>query len=96
MAMHGPPANEWHAMEKPTWPQPVVSLKGTMGIMGRDPQINENDIFGAGDFHSSAAKRATGMIFRIGILPSTGSIQKLNQILWFYSVFKKRIFGLSR
>ena len=62
--------NEWYAMEKPTWPQLVVSLKGTMGTMGRDPQISEKDIFEAGEFHSSAAKRATGMIFRIGILPS--------------------------
>ena len=66
-------------MEKPTWPQPVVSLKDTMGTMGRDPQISENDIFGAGEFDSSAAKKANGMIFRIGILPSTRSIQKLNQ-----------------
>ena len=66
-------------MEKPPRPWPVVSLKGTMGTMGRDPQINEKDIFGAGEFHSSAAKRANGMIFRIGILPSTRSIQKFNQ-----------------
>ena len=56
-------ANEWHAMEKPTRPQPVVSLKDTMGTMGRDPQISEKDIFGAGEFHSSAAKRANGTIF---------------------------------
>ena len=75
------PTNEWHAMEKTTRPWPVVSLKDTMGTMGRDPQISENDIFGAGDFHSSAAKRANGMIFRIGILPSTRSIQKFNQNL---------------
>ena len=45
------PINEWHATEKPTRPQPVVSLKGTMGTMGWDPQISENDIF-----HNSAAK----------------------------------------
>ena len=68
-------------MEKTTQPWTVVSLKGTVGTMGRDPQINEKDIFGAGDFHSSAAKRANGMIFRIGILPSTRSIQKSDQNL---------------
>ena len=62
--------NEWHPMEKPTWPQLIVSLNDTMGTIGRDPQINETDFFGAGEFHSSAAKRATGLIFRIGILPS--------------------------
>ena len=38
-------------MEKPTWPWIIVSLKGTMGTMGWDPQINENNIF-----HNSAAK----------------------------------------
>ena len=72
---------EWCATEKPTQPWPVVSLKDTMGTMGRDPQINEKDILGAGEFHSSAAKRANGVIFRIGILPSTRSIQKFNQNL---------------
>ena len=30
-------ANEWHATEKTTRPWPVVSLKDTMGTMGRDP-----------------------------------------------------------
>ena len=60
-------------------PQAVVSLKGNMGTMGRDPQISKKDIVGAGDFHSSAPKRANGMIFRIGILPSTRSIQKFDQ-----------------
>ena len=35
----------WYAMENTTaQPQPVVSLKDTMGTMGRDPQISENDI----------------------------------------------------
>ena len=62
--------NEWAPMEKPTRPQLVVSIKESMGTMGWDPQINEKDILGAGEFHSSAAKRATGLIFRIGILPS--------------------------
>ena len=66
-------------MEKHPRPQPVVSLKEPMGIMGWDPQMNEKDMFAAGDFHSSAAKRANGMIFRIGILPSIRSIQKFNQ-----------------
>ena len=62
--------NEWYAMEKPPWPQLLVSLKDTMGTMGQDSQINENYIYEAGAFHSSAAKRATELIFRIGILPS--------------------------
>ena len=52
-----------------------------MWTMGQDLQINENDIFGAGEFHSSAAIRANEMIFRIGVLPSTRSIQKSNQNL---------------
>ena len=81
-------------MEKPTWPWPVVSLKDAMGTMGRDPQISEKDIFGAGDFHSSAAKRANEMIFRIGILPSTRSIQKFNQNLMVLECFSKKAFSL--
>ena len=64
-----------------------------MGTMGREPQISEKDIFGAGDFHSSAAKRANGMIFRIGILPSTRSIQNLIKTLWFYGVFQQKAFS---
>ena len=32
--------NEWGPMEKPTRPWLIVSLKGTMETMGRDPQIN--------------------------------------------------------
>ena len=66
-------------MEKPTRPWLVVCLKDTMGTMGRDPQISEKDIFADGDFDSSAAKRSNGMIFRIGVLPSTRSFQKFNQ-----------------
>ena len=37
-------------MEKTTWPWTVVSLKDTMGTMGREPQINENDFFGPKNF----------------------------------------------
>ena len=43
--------NEWPPMEKLTRPWIIVSLKGTMGTMGWDPQISENEIF-----HNSAAK----------------------------------------
>ena len=44
-------------MEKPTRPWPVVSLKGTMGTMGRDPQINEKDIFGPENFIARPPRR---------------------------------------
>ena len=47
--------NEWHAMEKTTRPWTVVSLKGTMGTMGRDPQISENVFFGDPRGHSSGS-----------------------------------------
>ena len=83
------PTNEWPPMEKPPRPWLLVSLKDTMGTMGRDPQINERDIFRAGDFHSSAAKRAMGMIFRIGILPSRRLLENLIIIQLFYSVFQR-------
>ena len=42
----GTSSNEGPPMEKPPQPWPVVSLKGTMGTMGWEPQIDENDIFG--------------------------------------------------
>ena len=44
-------------MEKPTRPWPVVSLKDTMGTMGRDPQISENDIFGLENFIARPPRR---------------------------------------
>ena len=44
-------------MEKTTRPQPVVSLKDTMGTMGRDPQINEKDIFGPENFIARPPRR---------------------------------------
>ena len=47
--------NEWHAMEKTTWPWIIVSLKDTMGTMGRDPQISENVFFGDPRGHSSGS-----------------------------------------
>ena len=62
---------------KTPWPQPVVSLKDTMGTMGWDPQTNEEDILGAGEIHSSAANRATGLFFRIGILASRRFLKNL-------------------
>ena len=44
-------------MEKPTPPLPVVFLKGTMGTMGRDAQINEKDIFGPENFIARPPRR---------------------------------------
>ena len=49
------PPNEWHAMEKTTRPWTVVSLKGTMGTMGRDPPISENIFFEDPRGHSSGS-----------------------------------------
>ena len=40
-----------------TRPWPVVSLKDTMGTMGRDPQINEKDIFGPENFIARPPRR---------------------------------------
>ena len=50
-----PKRNEWPLMEKPPQPWPVVSLKGTMGTMGRDPQINENVFLGDPRGHRSGS-----------------------------------------
>ena len=49
--------NECPPMEKTTRPWPVVSLKDTMGTMGRDPQINEEDIFGPENFIARPPRR---------------------------------------
>ena len=42
-----------------------------------DPQINEKDILGAREFHSSAANKATGLLSRIGILASRRLLKKI-------------------
>ena len=38
-------SNEWCVMEDCPRPWIIVSLKGTMGTMGRDPQVNEPENF---------------------------------------------------
>ena len=52
-------------------PQLLVSLKEAVETMGREAQINEKDILGAREFLCSAAKRATGLIFGVEVLPTS-------------------------
>ena len=71
---------------------PQCPFKGLLGTSEQQPEINEKLIFWRKKNHSSAAKQATGLRFRIGILPCAVFPEKFYRFVSVYTFFPKNAF----